>query len=605
MSSKISNKELAALWQSLIVKIKEDPIKYFIKAPGFLNFTPTPAQITFLKVVFQQRLDPITKHKVYRETIKNGFNLEFIEMTEVEIYEYLSEKEYIFNKNHDKFINMINLILGRRAGKTTISAMLAIYFCIINNWKPFLVKTPSAHVLILSHSREFSDEILDLIRTLINESPILSLFINKQKKNTASTMNLKVPWIVENKIEWSRVQIKVGAASKKTVRGTAACAVLLDEIAYWNLDDNLKETDVEILKAVRPNMKQFGRLALMIKLSSPGIKQGVLYNEYIKWKKGELPDNYAIFKCPSWVFNTILPKEEYVIEHKLDPEGFNTEYRANFVDSISNFISTDYVDLAVMKGVKFNPPEDKTNNIKYVAAIDAAFKGDKFTFSLVGIKENRVTQYISKGWEGTRLNPVKASDVALYIRNMQKNYGFSKVYTDQYAFQPLKELFQNFDVVLEEFTFNITQKKKIFYNLKRLIHSQKLDLLDNEHQTKEIKELIVEQTPSGQIRISHPTGGHDDFADSLAISSYIAVQQAGKGQFNFESAIAGAAGAEVPVDNNGKAFVAPNPTMLSDMYGYEIAETDHLYSKDPDTGKLVLIEDLDENEAEEGIQIVF
>ena len=94
----------------------------------------------------------------------------------------------------------------------------------------------------------------------------------------------------------------------------------------------MKETDHKILKAVRPALKQFGDKALLIKLSSPGIKQGVLYNEHVSWKDGVLPNSYAVFKAPSWMMNSILPKKEFIEEWKLDPEGFDVEYRANFVD---------------------------------------------------------------------------------------------------------------------------------------------------------------------------------------------------------------------------------------------------------------------------------
>jgi hypothetical protein len=224
----------------------------------------------------------------------------------------------------------------------------------------------------MSHSKEFSDEVLEQIRTLIQGSDILNRLINKDKKNTTSTMNLKVPWIIKNSIEWSRVQIKVAAASSKTTRGVAACAILCDEIAFWNLEESMKETDAKIMKAVRPSMKQFGALALLIKLSSPGIKQGVLYGEYKQSQEGTLPDTYAVFKAPSWVMSPsdVLPEAELLEEWRLDPDGFDTEYRGNFSDSLSNFILPQYIDMAVLKGVTVLPPE--ATDTKYKAAIDAA-----------------------------------------------------------------------------------------------------------------------------------------------------------------------------------------------------------------------------------------
>lgn len=607
--SKLNDKQFAALWSKLITKIKEDPIKNFIRAAGFMNFSPTPAQTVALKIIFGQELDPFTEHKVYMETEIDGkFDLEYEEMTETQIFKMMTGRDYtsVAKVSEKVIINMIDLVVGRRGGKTTLSAMLAIYCAVSNNWKPYLQKTPSAHVLILSHSREFSDEVLELIRLLINESPILSRMVNKKKKNTTSTMNLSVPWVLEDgTIEHSRVQIKVGAASSKTVRGTAACAVLCDEIAYWNLDENLKETDEKIMKAVRPNMKQFGKLGMMIKLSSPGIKQGVLYGEYQKWQKGTLPKNYVVFKAPSWVWNTILPKEEFVIEWELDQDGFDTEYRSNFVDSLSNFILPEMVDLAVINGAKFQAPQSENENIKYFAAIDAAYKKDRFTFSVVGHTGNRITQFVSKGWEGSKKQPVKAKEVAKYIRQICKEFDIPWVAADQYSFQPLKEIFEEYGVTLEEYTFNPNFKKKIYFNLKKLTHSQQIDLLDNEIQTKEIKELIVEQSNAGSIRIGHPAGGTDDFADSLAIASYLATEGVNNGlksDMEMSSENYG-----IKTDVNGNAFAAPSPDMLAMDKRYDdydqVVDNASLYKKDPETGKLKRIEDI-EDEVDDGIHMV-
>lgn len=581
----LSNKEFAEEFSWLREQIEADPMTNFIRHPLFMNFNPTPAQAVALKTIFCQELDESTIHSVWMEDkdADGNFDLKPVQMDEVQLYEYMTDKDY--DVTQIKIRNKVNFIIGRRGGKTTLSAMLAIYCAIITNWKPYLQKTPFATVLILSHSKEFSDEVLEIIRTFIETSPVLKRLINLKKKNTTNTMNLSVPFIVEEKITYSRVQIKVGAASSKTTRGIAACAVLCDEIAFWNLDENMKETDEKIMRAVRPAMKQFGKKALLIKLSSPGIKQGVLYNEYQKWQKGTLPKTYAVFKAPSWVWNTILPKEEFVEEWELDSDGFDTEYRANFVDSLSNFISPEFIDMAVVKGRDFHAPEGKKSQVVYRAAIDAAFKKDHFTFSVVGHFENRIKQYVLKGWEGSKKNPVQAKEVAEYVRTICKEFGIDEVAADQFAFEPLREIFSQYGVTLVEKTFTLTFKKQIYYNLKRLIHSQQIDLLDHEKLSKELKALVVEVTGSGQIRIGHPPGGSDDFSDSTAISAFLAVESAGQMGYSFETSL-GKQDYGVAMDVTGKTFVAPPPEILADAYGYAITDNSSDYVKDPLTGKL-------------------
>lgn len=616
--SKLDNKQFAVVWQGLIRKIKEDPIENFVKAPGFIDFTPTAAQEVILKVIFKKRLDN-SEPKLVQMEVKDGFgnfDLEDRYMTEVEIYEFLTEKRYVGPQEDpamvallgDETINKIDLICGRRSGKTTLAAIIAIYYAIHENWKPFLKKTPFATVLILSHSREFSDEVLEMIRTFIESSKVLSRLINKQKKNSTSTMNLKTPWIVDSRtnnngkaLQWSRVQIKVGAASSKTTRGVAAVVVICDEIAYWNLEENLKETDAKILKAVRPALKQFGKYSMLIKLSSPGIRQGVLHDEYKKDRAGELPASYAVFKAPSWVMNTILPKSEFIEEWKLDPDGFDTEYRANFTDSLSNFILPEFTDMAVLRGVKFHPPEPEENvgrdGIRYRAAIDAAYKSDRFTFSVAAVVNGRLKQFVSKGWKGTKKDPVSAYEVAEYIKNVCKTFGIDHVAADQYSFQPLKEIFDRYGVTLEEHPFTPKFKRQIYFNLKKLIHSQQADLLDNEIQTRELKELVVEQSSMGMIKIGHPQGGSDDYSDSLAIAAFLATQEQSIGKFEFQG-VGLTKDYGIDTDKNGVAFTAPSAEMLS-LSGHMdsgIMDNSESYIKDPKTGKLRRVEDLEEDE---------
>ncbi len=605
--SKLTNQQFAVLFSKIINRIQQDPIEDFIKAQGFLDFIPSPAQEVVFKIIFGKELDSVVPKQVKVESRdeKGLFSLKSQTMTEYEIYEFLTEHQYDPSSVKEIRINKIDLICGRRSGKTLLAASIAIYCAVSNNWKPFLKKHPFATVLIMSHSREFSDEVLEVIRSLIESSPVLSRLVNQDKKNTTSTMNLKVPWIVDGAIQWSRVQIKVAAASSKTTRGVAACAIISDEISFWNLSEDMKETDAKIMAAVRPSMKQFGEFAMLIKLSSPGIKQGVLYGEYKKSKEGELPKSYAVFKAPTWMMNEIIKENEFAEEHKLDPDGFDTEYRGNFADSLSNFIVPEYIDMAIMKGSTFNAPE--TESIKYAAAIDAAYKGDSFTFTVTGFINSRLRQYVSKGWKGTKKNPVSSYEVAEYIRTICKEFNIDFVAADQYSFEPLREIFDKYGVTLEEYTFTSDFKKKIYFNLKKLIHSQQADLLDSEVQTKELKELIVEQGNMGSIRIGHPSGGSDDYATSLAISSYLATQDAATGNFEF---VGGSSTKSygLAVDKNGISFKAPSAQLLvrSGHLPESVEDNSDQFEIDPETGKLIRKSDKkDSDDSDDGTHIIF
>lgn len=591
---KMDEKEFARFFQTIRERILEDPIKNFICSGKLINFKPTPAQNVALKCVFGQKLDSVEKHMVYQETLDEfgAFDLTEVFYTETELYELMTGFKY----EEDgvlKARNRINLIVGRRGGKTTLAAIVAIFSTLKVNWKPYLTKTPVATVLVLSHSVDLSEEILDILKQLVESSPTLNRLRNLKKKNTTKIFHLKVPFLDENgEVEYSNVRIKVGAASKKTTRGSAVCTLLCDEIAYWNLSEEAADPDVEILRAARMSLLQFKEHGTIIKMSSPGIKQGVLYEE---WQKREdLKDDYIQFKAPSWVWNTILGKNEFQAEHRLDPDGFDTELRANFVDSISNFILPEFVDMCVMKGITFQPPADDNRTI-YSAAIDAAFKGDRFAFALVGYNEKRVSTYVLKYWEGSKKKPVQIHEVATYIRTVTRQYGLNEVAGDQYSFQPMRELFLQYGINLVENTFTLPYKRKIYFGLKRLIHNQQMDLPDIPLLHKEVKELVVEQTSSGQIRIGHPQGGSDDLSDALAVASFRVMEKAGVVQIvTGEIAMTNDYG--VRTDVTGKAFTAPPVELLGKYAGFQgVVDNSAEWTKDPKTGKYIRVSELEED----------
>ncbi len=593
--SDLSQPEFERLFVRLHERIMENPIKNFVEAKNFIGVKLTPGQTVLFKLVMNYPLDNVSKHDCYEEIDPNDdafFELRSCKMTEIELYEYFTGHKYDPEKIN--VIRDVSLIIGRRGGKTMCAAILAIYCCIKKNWKPMLGRKKVATILVMSHTTVFSDEIIEEVRAMIEESPVLSRLINLKAKNTQSTINLKIPFLNDKgSITYSYVRIRSNAASQKSTRGSACPAIIADEIAFWGSDPNAKETDADIVNAAKPSMLQFEDDAMWIDLSSPNLKQGVLYEKYEKRK--EASKKSVVLKAPSWVFNNRYRGEDFWEYWKEDKINFDREYRANFTDSVSAFISSHFIDLAVLDNVKFQAPEDKKLGVTYTAAIDAAFKKDRFTFSIVGLHENRIKQYVSMGWEGTRLKPVSATQVAKFISKAQKEYGFDKVIADQYAFQPLREIFEQHQVVLEEASFTQPLKKKIYYNLRRLIHSQQLDLLDRKEQTDELKSLVAEQNTFGNIKIGHPQGGTDDFADSLASAVFVATEQEGGTKFTFEDSISTNTYG-IKTDIEGNPFNAPSPEMVGQKMGTHVIDNSSEYVNDENTGKLRPLTEEDEDD---------
>ena len=135
-------------------------------------------------------------------------------------------------------------------------------------------------------------------------------------------------------------------------------------------------------------------------------------------------------------------------ERERDPENFRREYLAEFTEAISSFLMAEQIEQCVVPGRTENPPDEK---IHYIAAVDAAFKGDRFTMAIVHQDRERDMIVVDclRGWQGTRQNPLRLKDVMPEIKQL----------AEQKVTGELERFFQkkfNFDLLLKE----IEEKQK-------------------------------------------------------------------------------------------------------------------------------------------------
>jgi len=183
-------------------------------------------------------------------------------------------------------------------------------------------------------------------------------------------------------------------------------------------------------------------------------------------------------------------------------------------------LPTDVVDAAVVKG-RFGLPYN--GKYSYSAAIDAAFKGDSFTFSLCHRDEDGVTVFDRiQGWRGSKTKPVHMKSVIGEIADILRQYQTLVVHGDQYAAVPIKQAFDEEGVTFIESTFSTAFKRELYSTLKHNIVDGKIELLDHPKSVQELKTLEVRRLPSGNTQIGHPKtiGGSDDYATSIALAAY-------------------------------------------------------------------------------------
>lgn len=129
------------------------------------------------------------------------------------------------------------LACGRRAGKSFVLALIAVYLACFRDWRPFLQPGERATILILAVDRRQARVIFRYVRGLLTNIPLLAQMVDRE---TAGSFDLT-----------NSLTIEITTASFRTTRGYTIAAALCDELAFWPSDESA-EPDYEVLDALRP-----------------------------------------------------------------------------------------------------------------------------------------------------------------------------------------------------------------------------------------------------------------------------------------------------------------------------------------------------------------
>lgn len=223
------------------------------------------------------------------------------------------------------------LCIGRRGGKSFILAVIAVFLACFRDWRPFLGPGEVGTVMIIGADRRQARVILRYIIGLLKASPMLGRQIEGETRDSVTLRN--------------KVVIEVHTASFKTTRGYTIVAALLDEVAYWPVDENSAVPDVEVLNAVRPGMATIPE-AMLLCASSPHSRRGVLWEAYKK-HFAKSSDPILVWQAATREMNSAVP-QSYIDSHiEADPQRANAEYLAQFRTDLEAFVSREALDACV------------------------------------------------------------------------------------------------------------------------------------------------------------------------------------------------------------------------------------------------------------------
>jgi hypothetical protein len=389
-------------------------------------------------------------------------------------------------------------ICGRRSGKSRILALVAAYLACFRDYTPYLAPGERGRVMVMAANRAQAKSIFDFISGMIEGSPLLSRMI---ENITADSIELK-----------GRVSIEVHASSFRGIRGRTTCAVLMDEVAFWQADDLSANPDQEVLNAVRPSMATIPG-SMLLAASSPYARRGILFRAFDRHYANDesLP---LVIQAPTRAMNPTI-KQSFIDQQLEEDEAANrSEYLAEWRSDIENFVNLDVVKSCAGSYTMRHPD----SALKYFAFVDPASGSgaDSFTAAIAHREGNQihVDAVLSRK---PSFSPAAVIDE--FCATLRQ-YRVTTVSGDRYAGEFPREHFRRNDI-----RYDVAKKTKseLYQGLLPLLNSGRITIPDDPTLIKQIVSLERRIARSGRESIDSPPGKHEDSANAVAGVSELCV----------------------------------------------------------------------------------
>lgn len=390
------------------------------------------------------------------------------------------------------------VIAGARSGKDSrIAGPIVCYEALFGGHEAHMHKGERGVIPLVAQDLRATRIAFSYIRHYLTESPLLT---GEVEEVLASEIALR-----------SGMAILCFPCTQRSLRGWSIPAAVMDELAFFRLE-GAADSDVEIQASIRRGMVGFPQTRL-VKISTPYMKSGVLYEDWQRF--GEDDPLRLVWKAPSKVMNPLLAAR-LERERQLDPLRFAREYEAEFAEDLDAFLPAAWVEGAIVTGRHELPPGE---GIRYTAAVDPSGGGaDTFTLAVAHREgrgmETRVVLDTMRGWRrvGDAL-----SGVVREIAEKVRCYGLAEVIGDRYAAGWVRERFAEAGVRYREAE---ADKSVAYLELEPLFAQGRIELLNHPDLVHELRNLERRRLTGGRIRVDHPHGGHDDFANALALAAF-------------------------------------------------------------------------------------
>jgi hypothetical protein len=383
------------------------------------------------------------------------------------------------------------VICGRRSGKSTIAALIAVYLATFRDWGKVLKPGETGWIFILAVDRYQARIIKNYVRAMLEGSPHFRKLIARERQEEIELTN--------------RVSIAVKTSSYRGVRGFTVLAAILEELGFWRSEESANP-DKEVIAALRPALATVPD-SLLIGISTPYTRTGVLYDMFKNHfaKRGAAP---LIWKAPTQTMNPTVDKRLIEMALAEDPAAARAEWEAEWRQDIEAFLPLELVEAVTVPG-RFELP--KVEGGGYVAFCDpSGGRSDSFT---LGIAHEEKSGKIVLDVLRERRPPFSPSEVVKEYADTMKGFGVDVVGADRYAGEWVTEAFAAHGIRVQSSELSASE---LYAEILPLVANGSVELLDSKRLAAQLTQLERRTRMGGKDLVTHGPGGHDDLANAAA-----------------------------------------------------------------------------------------
>jgi hypothetical protein len=427
------------------------------------------------------------------------------------------------------------LCCGRRAGKSRIAALIAVYLALFRSYQQFLAPGEIGTVLVIAADRKQARTIMRYVKAFVTDIAFLAAMVARDSQGH--------PRILNDSVEFSnRTTIEISTASFRSVRGYTVIAALNDEIAFFQNGEGGAEPASEIIAAERPAMATIPG-ALLLSLSSPHARRGPLWEAY-KDHYGKDDSSVLFWKADSRAMNPGLDEKIIADAYEKDPVAAAAEYGAEFRSDCDAFVSREAVEACLLKGVLESP---RAEDVHYFGFVDPS-GGSADSMTLAIAHRTRTGANVLDLLREVK-PPFSPEKVTREFAETLKSYGITEVTGDRYAGEWPRERFRNSGITYKPSERN---RSEIYLELLPLVNSKRAWFLDSPRLVTQLTGLERRASRSGAESIDHAPGGHDDLANAAAGALVLAEKSAGGQSVGFVLSQGRGAGAPIQIATPGE-----------------------------------------------------